>query len=281
MRRWFCYWPCSRSGSRSLLHLPARLPVCPAAWLPEQDVLVVVRVLKWILNDLLHVYPGQRGGGRGGLHVVATDTHSANSTITSSLHFCPSSCEFTVMIHVLLQQLLTLSVFLVPWLIRCARINYIYSNLPFWATTRSLLTKEFPFSLSHPPPLAYSFRAFCLLHTYISSPISASFLSLLSNNSSCNEPGRATRIIRSEHHPEGCIKQHPQTWNPTHCMRVRCSLRKHVAAEGCRSRVESFCLVESSPFLPCWVECEFYKLRTNGTSSGFLLWSTFVNAELM
>lgn len=81
----------------------------------------------------------------------------------------------------------TLSVFLVPWLIRCARINYIYSNLSFWATTRSLLTKELPFSLLH-PALAYSLRAFCLLHTYISSPISASSLSLLNNNSSCNEP---------------------------------------------------------------------------------------------
>lgn len=70
MRRWFCCWPCSApapthglpalSLSPSLC-LSVRLP-----WLAEQDVLgAVVRVLKWILNDLLHVYPGQGDDGEG------------------------------------------------------------------------------------------------------------------------------------------------------------------------------------------------------------------------
>lgn len=51
-------------------------------------------------------------------------------------------------------RIFTLSVFLMPpWLIWCARINYIYSNLTFWAITRSLLTKELLFSLPHSSPL--------------------------------------------------------------------------------------------------------------------------------
>lgn len=136
----------------SLLHLPACPPVCPAAWLPEQDVLVVVRVLKWILNDLLHVYPGQGGRGKGCtswqliLTVQILQLQAPYIFVHRRVNLlwwytCSSSNSCCIF---------TLSVFLVPWLIRCARINYIYSNLPFWATTRSLLTKELPFSLSHP-----------------------------------------------------------------------------------------------------------------------------------
>lgn len=74
------------------------------------------------------------------------------------------------------------------------------------------------------PPSLSIFRSSLTL-----SLISASVLNLLSRHRvelhssyKFHQTCPATRIIYSEHHAGGCIKQHPQTGDTTCCMRVRC-----------------------------------------------------------